>query len=408
VCLDADRKVVHDADAHPGLRRGALRRLELFVAQPLQPAMEPDPFGQPGLVRAGERPAGARRFDGPLGRIRGVELGERAPQGEVGELPALAGPVGLELLLSGSAAGHHEEFAEGGQFGGVARVAVERFGVAVRGAERGRERLHAGAGRCRQVGVFGHVLDPEIERVEEAPARGQVRRGFDGRRRFGGVQRVDQHESGAEAGAADRGEVGEVGEVADAPGPFGPHRVQLGHQAPGPALGEHGRVLEPARRDDEGDGCRAAVGFGVQRMPAQGQRVRHAEDPPADRDAVDVLGVPPLVLLGQLVPGSVVRHDPDGDGHPLAGVHEERGLRSLPQHDDGRQQEPPGREFVLAPGGAHLGDRVGGHAERAEHTAQRLEADGPLRAVGPVPGIDPVGFGQGGEFPDRLPGPRFG
>ena len=83
--------------------------------------------------------------------------------------------------------------------------------------------------------ILGYVLDPQVERAGESPGHRKVRRRADRGQRLGRVQRVDQHEAGAQVAAAPGGELGEVAQVAMAPGGTGAQRVQLDGESPGTA-----------------------------------------------------------------------------------------------------------------------------------------------------------------------------
>ena len=91
--VHAHRKVVHDADAHPGVRRGCLRRAHLVVGDPLQPRVESH-----SLRELDPQPRDERRPDVPclvrallaLGEPVGVVLLEGAPEREVRERTPLA------------------------------------------------------------------------------------------------------------------------------------------------------------------------------------------------------------------------------------------------------------------------------------------------------------------------------
>ena len=170
---------------------------------------------------------------------------------------------------AGGVARDPEHQLKGGQFRPVAGVPVQQPGGVVGRVLLPGQPLHLGPAGRVQVAVFGDLLHPEVQRVEEAPGRGQVGRVLDRWPRLGGVQRVDQQEAGALL-PGHRGEVGEVGEVADAPGPGGPHGVELRGQSPVPPSGERLGGAEPPRCDDERAlGHRAAV-VRQQGVPARG------------------------------------------------------------------------------------------------------------------------------------------
>ena len=131
---------------------------------------------------------------------------------------------------------------------------LEQDGVAQgRGAgEQGRD---GPAVPGREVGVLGDLLDPQVDGVGEAAGGGAVRRRVGRTARYGGVQRVDLEEAGAEGAAGPRGEVGQVAEVAHAPGARGQRGVELGHEAEDP----FGRPGQPGGRDHQVAGGGTAV-----------------------------------------------------------------------------------------------------------------------------------------------------
>ncbi len=163
--------------------------------------------------------------------------------------------------------------------------------------------LDLSAGQVAESGVLLDVLDAQVERADEAPGDGQVRRGLQRRARRRGVQRVDQHETGPEVGGAPASQLAQVGKVAVVPRRPGPHGVQLGHEAPD-RTGRHRRgQAEERRRDDH-----RAAGLGLaagclQLMPAQGQVGGQLERRLTDERAVDGTGMHVAVDLRELARG---------------------------------------------------------------------------------------------------------
>ncbi len=97
VRMHADGQVVHDAQRHPGADRLRLRRSELLVQLPLQPAVEIDSvrilFGEPADTDA----VGVLQETRPGMPVVAVLLGQRAPGREVVErapFPLAEGGVG--------------------------------------------------------------------------------------------------------------------------------------------------------------------------------------------------------------------------------------------------------------------------------------------------------------------------
>jgi hypothetical protein len=179
----------------------------------------------------------------------GVRLGEGSDGGGVGPLqlggprhPPVAvhvgdGAVGRELqqrlaLLD-------EERVERGvtleaRERELERVALETpDGVTVDVAVRVQRAAERGEviERCADVGRAGHVLDAEVDRVQEAPARRVVRRWLLRERRSRRVERAHGDDARAAPGRP-LGEPAEIGQVADAPRLARTRRVQLQRPAP--------------------------------------------------------------------------------------------------------------------------------------------------------------------------------
>ena len=259
---------------------------ELLLEQPLQPAVEVDLGGVP---LAEGRDGGARgvlQLVGPVGPRQPVLLDERAPGGERREAVALAVAELDERPLPPAGQAQVEDEPQGLLLGGPRGVAVDPVDRVQR-ARLGSQGRHPAVRRVLEPGQLGHVLDPQVERVDEAPGGRQVRRGLHRRDRLGGVQRVDQHEVGVVRGRGPGREVGEVAEVADAPRLGRAHLVQLRHQADDPPLGHRGRQREALRGHDEGGLHRAGVDrghveVGHEAVPPQraGHRAPRRSPPP--------------------------------------------------------------------------------------------------------------------------------
>ena len=173
-----DGEVMDDADPHARLAGRALGRLELLVAEPLQPAVEFDPGRQLGpLLGAVGRRRGCRRvrpIPGPTAAALRRAQHQRAKSSS--PCPCSAQKSANWRARAGPAADREHAF-QGGQLRRVAGVAVQQvrrsgwpragcFGQAVPTSARPRG---------VQVAVFGDLLHPQVERVEEPPRGGQVR-----------------------------------------------------------------------------------------------------------------------------------------------------------------------------------------------------------------------------------------
>ncbi len=311
----------------------------------------------------------------PLPPRQAVLLGERAPGGEVDQALALLDAERLELALARGAARQLEHGLQGRALRRPARVAVERVD-GVRGLRRlglPLQQLALGGGH---VGDLGHRLDADVDRVDEAARRRQVRRRLHRADGLRGVQRVDEHEVGAEVGGAPDRQLGEVVEVAEAPRPARAHRVQLGHEAPAAALaGERGGQLEPLRRHHEraarGGGLTGRLDPGHEPVPAERQVGGHREGRLAHLRAVDHPRVDPVVLLRQLAPPAALELGPHLHRAAVRQVHRHPGRRARSRHHHRRQGAPPRTLLGLLERHLHrvVGRRV--DSERRQHRHDR-------------------------------------
>ncbi len=316
-----------------------MRTGQLVVQLPLQPAVKVD------VVRVFDRELRHRRatrvaeFARPLVPVVAVVLGQRTPRREVVEAAAFSRPEGL---VRQRAAGRQLDPVHALQRGALdlpRRVAIDECG-------RGRVSL-AGATRLAQpatvldVGELGDRLDPQVERVDEAPGRRQVRRRFHRRDGGRGVQRVHQDESGAMARRRPHRQVGEVGQIADAPRSFGSDAVELGGQPPGPRAAERGGHRQGGGRDDERGAGVGRAGLRVNLVVAERQVGRHFERRFADQPTVQLVGRPVVLQLPKpRAHRAVLQADPHADGIAVGDVHPER--RGLPgPRDDGRRKAAP-------------------------------------------------------------------
>ena len=198
----------------------ALRRGELLVEQPLQPACGSRP-GRPA-------PAGAR--------TTAAERGSRSPSGQVGQSAARAPrrarttwrsrPAprprgrGTRRTRPRAARGQRHRVAAPARRAWRSRTASRSISVAGRRGRAARgQRSSTSAGRVggTSAAYLGDVLDPQVERVDEAAGRRQVRRrliGGTGSAACSGLTTRSPRRARPRPG----GEVGQVGEVADAPG----------------------------------------------------------------------------------------------------------------------------------------------------------------------------------------------
>ncbi len=245
VGVHPDRQVVHDAQRHPGLHRGGLRRGQLVIEQPLQPAVEVDGLRVRGGERRDRRAVRVAEFRGPPMPVGAVHLGQCTPGGEVVEAAALTFPVAGVCQFAAGRTGHPVQLRQGRPLDLPRGVPVDPVAAECAGGQ-------VGAGLAQrapfaQERVLGNGFHAQVERVDEATGGGQVRRGFHRGHRSGRMQRVDQDESRPVPRRRPDGQIGEVSDISCAPGVFGCDAVQLGGQAPVPA----GRCRQRGRGDDE-------------------------------------------------------------------------------------------------------------------------------------------------------------
>ena len=252
----ADGQVMDEADGHSGRPRGLLRRCQLLVGEPLQPGVEARGRAQRAALTAFFAETDIPCLIGPAAPVRPVQLGQRAPGGPVLQVDAL--PL-TEAPVSGPPAIAQRDLVDdlqGGPLGGPDRVPVDQLAGGVAGPQRRGQFVDVLALVAGQLLVLRDVLDPQVERAGEPPGHRQVGRRADRRQRLGRVQRVDQHESGAEVTGAPGGQVGQVTQVAMAPGGAGAERVQLDGEAPGPGGRSRGNGALVSRSARPGPGSR--------------------------------------------------------------------------------------------------------------------------------------------------------
>ena len=213
----ADGQVLDHSDVHACGPGRVLRRGELAAGEPLQPGVETRLPGQPPAFhghRVRVRPRQPRRPRPPVGA---VDLGEHAPRGPVGQGPALT--VTVRVVLRGTLRAHRDlmQDLQRGPLRGPDGVAVHQCARLAGGLQRLGQGCEMAALTVVECGKLRDVLDPQIQRTDEPPAHRQVRRGAHRRHGLGGVQRVDEHESGAQVAGTPGSQVGQVVEVAVPP-----------------------------------------------------------------------------------------------------------------------------------------------------------------------------------------------
>ena len=231
---------------------------------------------------------------------------------------------------------------------------------------------------------------------------GRYGRGFHRRGRLGRVQRVDQHEAGAEFGAAPDGEVLQVDDVADAPGLAPTGRCTAGWRSPRPAdrPSGPGRPTQ-AGRDDQRHRRLVAGGPGPQRVVAQRQVAGELEGGLADQPAVEL---PRRRSSSPAAAGPTGRRRPPGRSTPTTGspcrtCTSTVGAQPSPDHQRRRQHPPPRRVVELAARARSAASGVDASTSSAASTLT-IGLGGHLDVPAlPVPelGGDAVGLGQPAE-----------
>ena len=172
----------------------------------------------------------------PRTQVAAVAFGQRVPGGDV-PLPLVEG---LDVRRRRRVVRVQQRQRRA--LGRPHRVVVDELAVG------GTQRVHLVPDRRRRRRVGRGVGDPDVERVQEPPARRRVRRGLDARVQRECVQRVHQQRAGVLLPGRPREQRGEVGVVAAAPRARRAQRVQLRHPPP-----RRGRRRQRGRRHDERD-----------------------------------------------------------------------------------------------------------------------------------------------------------
>ena len=249
----------------PADRAAACAALDLRGDEPLHPGVE---LGLRGEVAAPylrfRRPRVAQpRRPGPV--VGPVDLGERAPGGPVVQRAPVPGAELRERRLPLVGERHLPQHFQRLALGRPDRVPVDQPGRPRRVAKRLGEPGKPHPFGITELVVLRDVLDAEVERRHPAAAHRQVGRRADRGERLGGVQRVDQHEPGAQLAGRPGGQVGEVPQVTVAPGAAGAQRVELHGEPPRPL--RRARARPPRAR---GERRPAAARF--QRHTSRAQR----------------------------------------------------------------------------------------------------------------------------------------
>jgi hypothetical protein len=194
---------------HIGDQADLLRRPpQLAVEVELEPHVVGDSLGE--LIAPARDALGARvpQLLGPAAPRGADDLADGAERGVVDQALALAPGPAVQAVRFGQRLEHR---LEGSGLQPEDRVVVDErlrvqgHGLASQGLELGR--AEAGA---------GHLVDPQVQRVQEAARGGVVGAWLLVRDRGLRAERVDQQEGGAVL-ARPAAEAAEVGEVADAP-----------------------------------------------------------------------------------------------------------------------------------------------------------------------------------------------
>ena len=215
--VHADREVVHDPDRHAGLASGGLHGRELLVELPLHPHVELDQRCVLGAEPRDARRLRSRHIGGPrIGRTA-EHIAHRAPDREVAQAGALAAAESLELGITLRGAADAEHHLERATLRLPDRIAIEQRRRCIALAHREGEPVDAIARLGGQQTVLRNVLDAQIDGIREPPGDGKVRGRGHRRRWRRRMERIDEHEPGAELAAAPARQLRAVAEVAQAP-----------------------------------------------------------------------------------------------------------------------------------------------------------------------------------------------
>ena len=172
VRVHPDGEVVHDAELHARPDGRRLRRGQLVIELPLQPAVKIDDvgvlFGEGGDPRAGR----VRERVGPFVPVGPVLLGQRTPDGEVVKAAALSIPVRRvrQLPPGGTRRGVHA--FQRGALDLPCHVTVDELGAQCSVAKLDPRLADAAA--MTHVGELGDRLHAQIEGVHVTSRRRQV------------------------------------------------------------------------------------------------------------------------------------------------------------------------------------------------------------------------------------------
>ena len=297
--VDPDGQIGHHPEAHAGAQARLVRRRQLLVQQPLQPAVEVDLalVGGPEGRDARGRPDDARLRASPSGPARRSPTAPPRWRSRAG--PALPAAVGRQRLLPAGGPRDGEDHLQRGSLRRPGRVPVDpldQLGRSSSSAPAGLAPRHAAPRGGR---VLRDAFRPQIERVGEPPAGRQVRRRLHRRPGSAACSGLIKHVVRPVFGGRPDRQILEVGEIADRPGLARPDAVQLRGQTPTAAAPHPLGQAEPGRGDDQRHGRRCVAAAGVQGVVAERQVGRDLEGRLAHPAAVDVAGRRPVLQLPQ-------------------------------------------------------------------------------------------------------------
>jgi hypothetical protein len=173
--VHTDGEVVHHAKPHAGPERSLLGAFELFVADPLQPAVKPDPVREPFPERLSLRTSECAVGIGPE-RVPGRQvLPDGGPQRKVVKSLARDAAELVEGGLPGRRAAGMVEQLKCLQLGRVDGVAVQPVALPVQPGHLVVELLHHGSFARLEVRHFGDRLNADVQGIEEPPGGRRIR-----------------------------------------------------------------------------------------------------------------------------------------------------------------------------------------------------------------------------------------
>ena len=296
-------------------------------------------------------------------------FGQRAPDREVVEAAAFACAVGLVRQLSAGGSFDPVHTREHVALGPPRRVSVDQVCAPCLLLQLVPSSSNPAS--ASHLGELGNGLGPQVQRVDIASRRRQIRRRL--HRRYGcrRVHRIDQDVSGAVVRAGPHSQIGQISEIAYAPRSFRLDAVELGGQAPYSFAAEPLRQLEFGRNDDQRCARLRRSGLKVEPVIPQRQVGGKLEGGFSDQPIAEIVwGSVVLQLTQTRAHTAVLQPDPQPHRLAVGDVHPERRWATGPADDRRRQATFPVVAVVCGQRGNPVVLGGGRHAQRREHGDQ--------------------------------------